>query len=266
VARNSADDDTITGIHPVAEAIAAGESIERLLIGAHRERDPALRSLIDAARTANIPIAFERDEAFRRFGHDRHQHVAAVVKPFEYAPWGDVRAAVKADENALVVALDHVEDPHNLGAILRNAEAAGSTAVVIPDRRSASVTPAVRRAAAGAASHMRVASVPNLARILEDLKADGCWVYGLSTAGGAVPYTQMDYTGRCVFVVGSEGKGLSRLIAERCDRLALIPLRGKVASLNASSAAAIALFEALRQRAHTNRVAYEKPAPPAVNP
>jgi 23S rRNA (guanosine2251-2'-O)-methyltransferase len=98
------------------------------------------------------------------------------------------------------------------------------------------------------------------------MKSDGCWIYGLSTAAGSVPYTQIDYAGRCVFVVGAEGKGLSRLIAERCDRLASIPLSGKVASLNASSAAAIALFEALRQRAHTNKVTYEtKPASP-VNP
>lgn len=265
MARNSGED-SITGIHPVAEALAAGESIDRVLIGAHRERDPALRTLIEAARSAKIPIAFEPDEAFRRFGNDRHQHVAAIVRRFEYTPWGDVRAAVKADENAIVVVLDHVEDPHNLGAVLRNAEAAGATGVVIPDRRSATVTPAARRAAAGAASHLRIASVPNLARTLEDMKSDGCWIYGLSTAHGSVPYTQIDYTGRCVFVVGAEGKGLSRLIAERCDRLASIPLSGKVASLNASSAAAIALFEALRQRAHTNKVAYEtKPASP-VNP
>jgi 23S rRNA (guanosine2251-2'-O)-methyltransferase len=101
---------------------------------------------------------------------------------------------------------------------------------------------------------------------LEDLKADGCWVYGLSTAAGSVPYTQMDYAGRCVIVVGAEGKGLSRLISERCDRLALIPLAGKVASLNASSAAAIALFEALRQRAHTNKVPYETMPSRVVNP
>jgi 23S rRNA (guanosine2251-2'-O)-methyltransferase len=266
MARNNAGDDTITGIHPVAEALAAGESIDRIVIGAHRERDPALAGIIASARAANIPVAFEPEGAFRRFGNERHQHVAATVKRFAYAAWSDVRAAAREDERALVVALDHIEDPHNLGAIIRNSDGAGVTAVVIPDRRSASVTPAARRAAAGAASHIPVVTVPNLVRALEDLKADGCWVYGLSTGQGSVTYTQIDYTGRCVFVVGAEGKGLSRLVAERCDQLARIPLSGKVASLNASSSAAIVLFETLRQRAQRDGLAYEKQAPPLVNP
>jgi 23S rRNA (guanosine2251-2'-O)-methyltransferase len=172
------------------------------------------------------------------------------VRPFAYTAWPAVRKAVAADRDALVVALDHVEDPQNLGAVLRNAEGAGATAVVIPDRRSAMVTPAARRAAAGAASHVRVATVPNLVRALGDLKADGCWVYGLTIATGAVGYTELDLQGRCALVIGAEGKGLSRLVSERCDRLATIPLHGKVSSLNAASAAAIVLFEALRQRAH----------------
>jgi 23S rRNA (guanosine2251-2'-O)-methyltransferase len=250
LARAASDDEIITGVHAVAESMAAGEKIERLLIGVKREKDPSIKNIIDGARAAAIPIAFESDDAFHRFRHENHQHVAAVVKRFAYTPWADVRAAVRADTNALVVALDHVEDPHNLGAVMRNAEGAGATSVVIPDRRSAAVTPAARRAAAGAASHLRVATVPNLVRALEDLKADGCWVYGLSTAPAAVSYTSIDFTGRCVIVIGAEGKGLSRLTSERCDRLASIPLAGKVSSLNASSAAAIALFEALRQRAH----------------
>jgi 23S rRNA (guanosine2251-2'-O)-methyltransferase len=256
----------VTGMHAVAEALAAGESVDRVLIGAHRRNDAAVRGIIESARSANVPVGFEPEEAFARFGDARHQHVAAVVKPFVYALWGDVRTAVKADPNALVIVLDHIEDPHNLGAVLRNAEGAGAIAAVIPDRRSAAVTPAVRRVAAGAASHIKVASVPNLVRALEDLKSDGCWVYGLSTASPAVPYTQMDYTGRCAIVVGSEGKGLSRLVLERCDRLAAIPLAGKVSSLNASSAAAIALFEAVRQRAHTNSVTPRNEAAHPGNP
>ena len=247
--RNEPNTEIITGVHAVAEALAAGEKIERLMIGERRARDPAALGIIDAARAAGARVDVEPDAAFARLGDSRHQHVAAVVKRFAYAPWSLVRTAVKADENALVVVLDHVEDPHNLGAVLRNAEGAGATAVVIPDRRSAAVTPAARRAAAGAASHISVASVPNLSHALADLKTDGCWVYGLSTAAGSVPYVSIDYTGRCAIVVGAEGKGLSRLISERCDRLASIPLAGKVTSLNASSAAAVVLFELVRQRA-----------------
>ena len=267
MAAASTNTEVIAGIHAVAEALAGGEALQRIVIGKQRERDPSVKGILVTARQAGIPIAFEPDAWFRRrFGDARHQHVAAVAVPFKYAAWHDVRAAVAADASALVVALDHVEDPHNLGAVMRNAEGAGATAVVIPDRRSASVTAAARRAAAGAASHLRVASVPNLVRALEDLKADGCWIYGLATAADAVPYTNIDFRGRCVIVVGSEGKGLSRLALERCDRLARIPLAGKVASLNASSAAAVALFEALRQRAQAEIVTRRNKAQTLVNP
>lgn len=256
----------IAGIHAVEEALIAGESIQRILIGSKRARDPQLGEIVKRAREKNVPVAFEPEEAFRRFGDLRHQHVVAMAKPFAYAPWEEVLAAVRADQNALVVALDHLEDPQNLGAVIRNAEASGAVAVVIPDRRSAAVTPATRRAAAGAASHIAVASVPNLVRALQDLKAGGCWVYGLSTATGAVPYTQIDFKGRVALVVGAEGKGLSRLVAEHCDRLAHIPLYGKVSSLNASSSAAIALFEALRQRQQAEIVTPKNKPQSLVNP
>ena len=262
----ASNDEFITGIHSVAEALAAKEPVKRVLIGAHRRDDPSLKPVIEAARAARIEVTYAPEQEFHRFRDQRHQHVAAVVSRFAYTPWREVRAAVSADPKALVVILDHVEDPHNVGAVMRNADGAGATAVVIPDRRAAGVTPAARRAAAGAASHLKVAVVPNLARAIEDLKADGCWVYGLSTAGGAVPYTLLDYVGRCAIVIGSEGKGLSRLVAERCDRLAAIPLHGKVSSLNASSAAAIALYEAVRQRAHAEIVTRANKLPKSFNP
>jgi len=261
-----APDEIIAGLHAVEEALEAGEPIKRILIGKQRERDPAVARIAASARARGIHVDIAGEPEFRRLGDARHQHIAAFAQPFAYAPWPEVRAAVRADEQALIVALDHVEDPHNLGAVMRNAEGAGATAVVIPNRRSAAVTPAARRAAAGAASHLRVASVPNLARALEDLKHDGCWVYGLATTSQAVPYTEIDLTGRCVLVVGAEGKGLSRLTLERADRLALIPLSGKVRSLNASSAAAIALFEAVRQRAHGAIVTAKNKPQTLVNP
>jgi 23S rRNA (guanosine2251-2'-O)-methyltransferase len=128
------------------------------------------------------------------------------------------------------------------------------------------VTPAARRAAAGAASHIRIASVPNLVRSLEDLKADGCWVYGLAAVPEAVPYTTIDFAGKCVLVVGAEGKGISRLVLERCDRLAAIPLHGKVASLNASAAVAVALFEAVRQKTGRLIVTQKNKQQTPINP
>ena len=244
-----ADEEQIYGVHAVDEAVRAGEPLRRIVIGKHRERDPKLAGLIAAARERNIPIAFEtvKDERGRQ-SPEHHQHVRAVVRPFAYAPWADVRALVREAKSVLVVAIDHLEDPQNLGAVLRNAEGAGADAVVMPDRRNAAVTPVTRRAAAGAASHLKVARVPNIVAAMEDLKDDGCWVTGLSPGAGAVDYHEADYTAKCALVVGAEGKGLSRLVMERCDALVRIPLQGRVASLNAASAAAVVLFEAARRR------------------
>jgi 23S rRNA (guanosine2251-2'-O)-methyltransferase len=259
-------DEVICGVHAVAEALAAGEPLKKIHIGERRKSDPAVRAIVASAEAKKIPIDLADERFFRRFGGAHHQHVAASLPEYRYAPWHEVRAVVRELEDALVVVLDHIEDPQNLGSIMRNAECAGAAAVVIPDRRSASVTPAARRAAAGAASHLRVAAVPNLPSALQDLKADGCWVYGLSTAEKAVLYTAADYRGRCVFVVGGEQKGLSRLMLERCDRLVRIPLAGKVSSLNASSATAVALFEALRQRTYGTIVTSTKERQTLVNP
>jgi 23S rRNA (guanosine2251-2'-O)-methyltransferase len=170
------------------------------------------------------------------------------VDAYQYASWSDVRQSVRSQPEPLIVAVDHIEDPQNIGAIVRNAEGAGALAVLIPERRSASITPAARRAAAGAASHIKIASVSNLVRALDELKADGCWVTGLSLEAEAIPLRDADLSGKRVFVVGSEAKGLHRLVAEHCDALVRIPLLGKVGSLNAASAAAVVLFEAVRQR------------------
>ena len=246
------DEEQIVGIHAVEEAVRAGEALQRIVVGKHRERDPRLAGLIEAARRRNIPVDFEsvRDPQLARGDH--HQHVRALVKPFGYAPWEQIRASVRGAARTLVVLIDHLEDPQNLGAVLRNAEGAGADAIVMPNRRNADVSPVTRRAAAGAASHLRVARVPNIVAAMESLKEAGCWVTGLSPAPSAVPYDRADYTAKCALVVGAEGKGLSRLVMERCDALVRIPLHGQVASLNAASAAAVVLFEiARRQRPAT---------------
>jgi len=182
-------------------------------------------------------------ELTRIAGSPDHQGVVAEVDPYPYADADDL-----VDRpNALLVALDQVQDPHNLGAVARSAEAAGADGIVICDRRAASVTAAAAKASAGAVEHLPIARVANLAEFLTRAKDAGAWIYGAAAAAPAA-YTATDLTGKVVLVLGSEGKGLRRLVAERCDALVSIPVRGRVASLNVSAAAAALLFEVVRQR------------------
>jgi 23S rRNA (guanosine2251-2'-O)-methyltransferase len=183
------------------------------------------------------------EEIEERAGSEAHQGVAALVDPYPYADADELLAA----PDAWLVALDEVTDPQNLGAVCRTAEAAGATGVVIPERRSAEVTPAVCKASAGAVEHLPVARVRNLADFLAGAKAKGCWVYG-AAAGAATPYDGPDYTGPVVLVLGAEGKGLRPRVASMCDELVALPLRGRVASLNVSATAAVLLYEMLQQR------------------
>jgi 23S rRNA (guanosine2251-2'-O)-methyltransferase len=182
-------------------------------------------------------------ELTRMAGSPDHQGIVAEVDPYPYAD--PDRLLEKPD--ALVVALDQVQDPHNLGAVARSAEAAGVDGMVICGRRAASVTAAAAKASAGAVEHLPIGRVTNLAQWLARAKDAGAWIYG-AEANAESPYTQTDLTGKVVLVLGSEGRGLRRLVAERCDGLISIPVRGRVASLNVSAAAAAVLFEAVRQR------------------
>ena len=182
-------------------------------------------------------------ELARLAGSPDHQGIVAEVDPYPYADPGALLNA----EDALVLALDGVQDPRNLGAICRSAEAAGAAGVVIPARRSASVTAAACKTSAGAVEHLPVARVTNLERWLSGAKEAGAWVYG-ADASAPGNYTGADLLGKVVLAVGGEGRGLRRLVAERCDLLVSIPLRGRVASLNVATAASVLLFEAVRQR------------------
>lgn len=182
-------------------------------------------------------------ELTRLAGSPDHQGIVADVDPYPYAD----AAELLTQPDALIVALDQIQDPHNLGAICRSAEAAGALGVVITARRAASVTAAAVKASAGAVEHLAVARVTNLAAWLADAKHAGAWIYG-AEAGAAAAYTQTDLTGKAVIVLGSEGRGLRRLTAQTCDALVSIPVQGRVASLNVSAAAAALLFEAVRQR------------------
>ncbi|GAB4550263.1 MAG: 23S rRNA (guanosine(2251)-2'-O)-methyltransferase RlmB [Anaerolineae bacterium] len=178
-----------------------------------------------------------------------HQGVALEVTSYPYTGVEDIlRRANRLAEQPLVLALDHLQDPHNLGALLRTAEVAGAHGAIIPRRRSVDVTPAVVSASAGACEHLQIAQVTNLVRTLEDLKAEGLWIVGLENHPDAQPYHQVDLNLPLVLVVGGEGQGLSRLVRETCDLLVRLPMHGQTGSLNASVAGGIALYAALAAR------------------
>jgi 23S rRNA (guanosine2251-2'-O)-methyltransferase len=191
------------------------------------------------------PATGEEIEA--RCGSDAHQGVCAEVDPYPYAAAADLLAA----SDAVIVALDEVTDPQNLGAIARTAEAAGANGIVIPERRSAEVTPAVGKASAGAVEHLPIARVRNLADFLAEAKAAGAWCYG-AAADARTSYTQPDYAGPVVLVLGAEGKGLRPRVAAACDDLISIPLRGRIESLNVSATAAVLLYQILQFRLDTS--------------
>jgi 23S rRNA (guanosine2251-2'-O)-methyltransferase len=219
-----AEHERIYGRRPVAEAERGRRRVHRIW------------------RAPDTPA----DELERLCGSPDHQGVVAEVDPYPYADPG--RLFDGDDGQGLVVALDQIQDPHNLGAVCRAAEVAGATGVVIPERRAASVTAAACKASAGAVEHLPVAKVRNLADWLAEAKGSEAWIYG-AAAEAERSYTEVEWTGRAVLVLGSEGRGLRQRVAKTCDELISIPVVGRVGSLNASVAAAVILFEARRQRA-----------------
>lgn len=241
-------DDVIYGVHAVEEALNAKESLRRLYVGDERKRDPALRKMLDDARATGVPIRFESRTFFTQFPYRAHQSVVALGVPFEYVTLEEAIAARAAGQSLFVV-LDHITDPHNAGAIIRSAECAGATAVVIPERRAAGVNATVRKAAAGATAHIPIARVANVAGALRVMKKAGIWTAGAAAAEGALDYTRADLKGDVAIVIGAEGDGISQVVRKECDFLVRIPMFGELESLNASVAAGILLFEARRQRA-----------------
>jgi 23S rRNA (guanosine2251-2'-O)-methyltransferase len=244
-------DDVIYGVHAVEEALTAGETVRRLYVGDERKRDPALRRLLDDARAAGITIRFESRTFFSQFPYRAHQSVVAFGTPFEYVSLEEAIASRSAGQSLFVV-LDHITDPHNAGAIIRSAECAGATAVVIPERRAAGVNATVRKAAAGATAHVPIARVANVAGALRTLKKAGVWAAGAAAGPGTVAYTTADLRGDLALVIGAEGDGISQVVRKECDFLLNIPMFGTLESLNASVAAGILLFEARRQREASN--------------
>jgi 23S rRNA (guanosine2251-2'-O)-methyltransferase len=237
----------IYGINSVSEALKArGRAFA--WVGMAKERhDLRLQRLIEDCRKLGVPVRFvSRMELDRMAGNAAHQGVVAVTSAKQYNDLDDVIAA-KRGQYSLLIVLDGVEDPHNLGAILRTADAAGANGIVIPERRAASVTGTVTKASAGASEHMPIAKVTNIARTVEELKEQNIWTVGLDERGPQT-YDALDYNMDCALVIGAEGKGLHDLVKKKCDFLVSIPMLGKVPSLNVSVATGVVLYEIVRQR------------------
>jgi 23S rRNA (guanosine2251-2'-O)-methyltransferase len=242
-------DDFVYGIHAVDEALAAGERLRAIHIAADRVKDSALRPLLAKAREANVPVRYQQRAFFESVPFRAHQGVIGIAPPFPYASLHDILARSRAGgATRLIVVLDHLTDPHNVGAIIRTAEAAGADGVILPARRSAGVNATVRKAAAGAAVHLPIARVANIAAAIREMKKAGVWVAGADPSAEAVESHRADFNRDLALVIGSEGSGLSPLVKRECDYLIKLPIRGRVASLNASVAAGILIYEALRQR------------------
>ena len=237
----------IYGINSVSEALKSrGRAFE--WVGMAKERhDLRLQRLIEDCRKIGIPVRFlQRTELDRMAGNAAHQGVVAVTSAKQYNELEDVVAA-KRGKYSLIIVLDGVEDPHNLGAILRTADAAGANGIVIPERRAAPVTGTVTKASAGASEHLPIAKVTNISRTVEELKESNIWTVGLDERA-IQTYDALDYNIDCALVLGGEGKGLHDLVKRKCDFLVSIPMLGKVPSLNVSVAAAVVLYEIVRQR------------------
>ena len=237
---------TLYGLHPVEEALKAGKRRFDHVIVARERRDERLEAIVSLAKELKIRVRTEPRETLTDMAHTAaHQGVVAIVRPQQFLSIEDVLEPTGSPR--LVLALDGVEDPQNLGALLRSADGAGVDAVIMTERRAAPLSAVAAKAAAGATEHLRIARVVNLVRSLEELKRKNIWVIGLDERG-TMDYDQFNFSGDCALVMGREGDGLHDLVRKTCDHLLRIPMAGGVSSLNVSAAASVVLFEAARQR------------------
>ena len=243
-----ARNDLIEGRNAVIEALRAGRTIDKIFI-AKGDVDKTLGHIASKARSAGIVVTeADRRKLDAMSQTHAHQGVIALCAVKEYSTIEDMLAvAAERGEAPFLVLCDEISDPHNLGAIIRTAECAGAHGVIIPKRRSAGLTSIVAKTSAGAVSYVPVARVPNIPALLEQLQKEGVWVFGTAAEGTSELYAA-DLKGPAAIVIGSEGDGMTRLVREKCDFLVSIPMKGKISSLNASAAAAILLYEAVRQR------------------
>jgi 23S rRNA (guanosine2251-2'-O)-methyltransferase len=256
--------EVLYGLHPVEEALRAGRRrFDQVLVACERH-DARLEAIVDACRRSGVRVAEQpREQLTAMAKNPGHQGVVALVQAQEFLSVEDLFEPDPSRPAAarLVLALDGVEDPQNLGALLRVADGAGVDGVLLTERRSAPLSPAALKASAGAAEHIRIARVVNLVRALEELKQHNLWIAGLDERG-STDYDQFDLTGNLVLVMGGEGVGLHDLVRRTCDHLLRIPMAGGVSSLNVSTAAAVVLYEAARQRRAASRPAASQPSQP----
>lgn len=238
--------DMITGRNAVLEALKSDREIEKLIVA--KGAEGSIRKITGMAKDKKIPIQYREKAALDRIaGRNSHQGVIAQVSEYTYCTLDDIlRRAEERGEDPFIMILDGLEDPHNLGAVMRTAECCGAHGIVIPKRRSAGITETVAKASAGAVEYMLCARVSNIGQAIDQLKERGMWVAACDMGGKA--YAEQDLTGSLAVVIGSEGTGISRLVREKCDFVVSIPMKGKITSLNASNAAAILMYEVVRQR------------------
>lgn len=238
----------LEGRNALTEALRGGRTIDKVFIAAG-DTDRGLQRLAAQAKEAGaVVVPVDRRKLDAMSVTHSHQGVIALAAARAYSTIDDILEEAKAREEApLIVICDELSDPHNLGAILRSAECAGAHGVIIPKRRSVGLTAVVAKASAGAMEYMKVAKVTNITAVIQELKEKGVWIFG-AAAEGAVPMYQADLKGAAAIVIGSEGDGMSRLVRESCDVTVSIPMKGKISSLNASAAASVLLYEAVRQR------------------
>jgi 23S rRNA (guanosine2251-2'-O)-methyltransferase len=250
--------EVLYGVHPVEEAIKAGRRRFDQVLVARERKDDRLEQLVALCKQAGVRVRQESREQLTLMAQTAaHQGVVALVRGQEFYTLEDLYEPERPGAARLLLALDGVEDPQNLGALLRVADGAGVDGVVLTERRAAPLSPVAVKASAGASEHMRIARVVNLVRSLEELKKQNIWVIGLDERGEC-DYDQFDLTGNCVLVLGREGAGLHDLVKKTCDHMVRIPMAGGVSSLNVSAAGAVVLYEAFRQR----RAALARPEAP----
>ena len=254
--------EVLYGLHPVEEAIrSGGRRLEYVLIS--RDRSARLDHLVELCRTAGIRCSLENKDNLTKIAKtDAHQGIVAAVRERKFLTIEDLLAARPRFDRRFFLALDGVEDPHNLGALLRSADGAGVDGVLLPERRSAPITGVVAKTSAGASEHVPIARITNITRALEQLKKANVWIIGLDERG-TPDYTDFDFNQDCCLVLGAEGSGLHELVKKTCDHLLRIPMAGSVSSLNVSVAGAVVMYESLRQRTGPGT---PPPAPKPVKP
>lgn len=244
--RTAENTNLIIGRNPVMEALKNGREIEKIVVG--RDSEGSIKKIIGMAKDKKLPIQFVDKAALDRLADGGvHQGVAAYVSAYTYCEVEDIIDAAKGkNEDPFIIILDGIEDPHNLGAIMRTADGAGAHGIIIPKRRASGITDTVVKASAGAVEYVPVAKVSNIAQTIDKLKGMGVWIGACDMDG--VEYDKSNLKGSLALVIGAEGEGIGRLVREKCDFVLSIPMSGKITSLNASNAAAILMYEVKRQR------------------